>query len=332
MKKLWVGVIVVILIVGGSAAWLLARGNDEQETQTVIPTTTVQKGTIASTVDGSGELEPAVDEDVTIDGDDASKTVDSVEAEENDTVEKGDTLLTFTDGTTLEAPDDGTVTSLEVYEGDRVNVGKAVAHLTDYSDFNTVIQVDELDITKVKKGQSATITVNADPDHEYSGKVVSIAREGENTNGVSTFDVTLHLNKSDQLKAGMTATATIEIEKKSDALYLPSGAVHQSGDQYFVYLSDSSGGTDTTQGQQVEVETGIHNDRSVEITSGLEEGDSVQLTAITRENDASGSDEQNQNQMPGMNGNGGGFNGPAGGGAGQGGGFQRSGGNGGGNQ
>ncbi|GAY77027.1 efflux RND transporter periplasmic adaptor subunit [Sporolactobacillus inulinus] len=307
MKKIWITVLVVVLALGGGGTYWYLSKNKNQETQTLIPTTKVQKGTLETSVDGSGALAPAVDEDVTIDAEDASKTVDEVNVSKNDTVEKGDKLLTFTDGTTLTAPKSGSVTSVSVYQGSRVNTAEKVAHLTNYSDLNTVLSIDELDISKIKKGQKVTVTVNAFPNKTFSGKVTSIAKEGSITNGTSSFDVTVHLTKSTQLKPGMTTTAKIILEKKSNVLYLPSGAVHQNGNNYYVYQSTGSSDSnneafrrsasmESERGSQQTVSIGIHNDQSIEIKSGLTEGQTVQLNPITKSSPSSTSTNSNRGQ------------------------------------
>jgi len=330
MKKIWILILVVVLAIGGGGAFWYFTRDKSSDNQTMIPTTTVQKGTISTDVSGSGSLEPTVDKDVTIDADDASKTVYSVSVAKNDKVEKGDKLLTFTDGTTLVAPKSGTVTSFTVYAGDRVNAGQTVAHLKSYDDLSTVLSIDELDIPKIKTGQSVSVVVAAYPKKTFSGKVTSIAKEGSDTNGTSSFDVTVHLSKSTGLKPGMTTTANIVLEKKTNVLYLPSGAVHQSGDGYYVYLSSSnsnSSGEDasgrfsnveTTRGKQQTVTVGIHNDQYIEIKSGLQEGQTVQLNAITKSSGTSSSSSSSQTQMtPSMNGGGfGGGQGSFGGGTG----------------
>lgn len=328
MKKLWILILVVVLAIGGGGAFWYFTRDKSSDNQTMIPTTTVQKGTISTDVSGSGSLEPTVDKDVTIDSDDASKTLYSVSVSKNDKVEKGDKLLTFTDGTTLVAPKSGTLTSFTVYVGDRVNAGQTVAHLKSYDDLSTVLSIDELDIPKIKTGQSVSVVVAAYPKKTFSGKVTSIAKEGSDSNGTSSFDVTVHLSKSTGLKPGMTTTANIVLEKKTNVLYLPSGAVHQSGDGYYVYLSSSSSNSnssgeetsgrfsnvETTRGKQQTVTVGTHNDQYIEIKSGLQEGQTVQLNAITKSSGTSSSSSSQTQMMPSMNGGGqGSFGGGTGG-------------------
>ncbi|WP_332238803.1 efflux RND transporter periplasmic adaptor subunit [Sporolactobacillus sp. KGMB 08714] len=319
MKKGWLIVIAVIIVVGGGAFWFLNR-NSTAKAQVIIPTTVVQKGSISSDVTGSGDLTPAVDENIVIGSGDASKTVSSVNVANNATVKKGTALITYTDGTTLTAPADGTISNLSLYAGDRVSPGRAAAHLTNYSDLNMVAQIDELDIPKLKDGQAVTVTVNAYPNQKFTGTVTSIANAGTDTNGVATFNVTIHMNQSSGLKAGMTATADVVIQKKDNTLYISSGAVHQQGGQSFVYVSSSSSGGSTSAGSyggrmsgvdhqlgtRVNVTTGLHNDQSIEILSGLRAGEVVQLPAITRAASASTTTTGTGGQLFGGT-NGGGF-------------------------
>ena len=70
------------------------------------------------------------------------------------------------------------------------------------------------DISQVKLGQTAAVRVEALDSKEYVGKVVDIADEGTSSNGVATFDVTIALDTSENLKSGMTAEASIQVDKK----------------------------------------------------------------------------------------------------------------------
>ncbi|WKB36253.1 hypothetical protein QS257_03325 [Terrilactibacillus sp. S3-3] len=57
MKKWWVIGIVIVVIIGGGAAWFFLKSKPKQS-QVIIPTAVVQKGTIESKVNGSGKLVP----------------------------------------------------------------------------------------------------------------------------------------------------------------------------------------------------------------------------------------------------------------------------------
>ncbi len=335
MKK-WITVIIVVIVLAVGTTWFFSKKGETKDTGGVVTrTATVEKGTLVSNVSGSGKLVPAVDEDVKASD---TKTIDEVLVTANEKVKKDQQIVTFTDGSDpITAPASGTITQVNVYDGDRVNPGKAVAHLTNYTDLNTVIQVDELDIPKVKDKQQADIKVNAYPDKSYKGTVKSIARTGSVTNGVSSFDVTVHLSGSSGLKPGMTTTANITTNKKSNALIVPVEAVHKMNNQYYVLVPtsnkasgqsgqsnqsnqsghrNSSRQTGQTNANRVMVKTGINNDSEIEIVSGVSEGTTVELPPIVMSSSQNQSQGTNAQMRQKMFGGGGGF-----GGGGQGGSF-----------
>ena len=77
----------------------------------------------------------------------------------------------------------------------------------------------------------------------------------------------------------MSTEASITIESKEDALYVPVEAVYKSGDEKYVLVPETF--ADSTQStNKVTVETGISNDTYVEITSGLALGESIQIPIV----------------------------------------------------
>ncbi|MGE7872892.1 efflux RND transporter periplasmic adaptor subunit [Bacillus paramycoides] len=227
-------------------------------------------------------------------------TADSVSVKEGDVVDAGATLVTFTDGSILQAPVTGTITSLSVASGDSVQVSDPVAHITNYNALQTTISVDELDVPKVKEGQAVKITASAFGDETFSGKVTNVATKGTSEKGVSTFDVTVQIEDPKNMKIGMSTEASISIESKEDALYVPVEAVYTNGNEKYVLIPTSS--DDSTQStKKVKVETGISNDTYVEITKGLAKGDTVQIPRVQ----SKGKSSQGPMMMPGGNSQGG---------------------------
>jgi multidrug efflux pump subunit AcrA (membrane-fusion protein) len=291
MKKwLVIGIVVIALSLAGGIFYLK---KEPQETMAQTPTAAVEKGTLEVRVSGSGSIEPVNSEDLMVD---EVKEVDEVLVSLNDEVSEGQELITFTDGSdSITAPFSGTITALDVEEGDNVTPEKVVAHLTDYKSLQTVISVDELDVSKVKVGQTASIIANAYPEEDFSGKVTDIAREGTYENGVSTFSVTITIDQPKSLKVGMSVEASILVESKENALLLPIEAVRKQGDRKYVFVPQESEDAVTT--VRKEVKTGLANESYIEITEGLEEGEIVQLPAITTSSQQQG---RNENMfMPG---------------------------------
>ena len=305
--KKWISILGVLIIVLGAGAWYVLK-NKSQPVMNQAVSVAVQKGKLDVKVTGSGSTQSVTNEDITAD---SNKVVDSVLVSANDVVKKGQELITFTDGSdSIVAPADGTITSISVQAGDRVTSGKAVAHITNYSDLETIIQVDELDIPKVQVGQSVTLKVNSFPDTTYTGKVTDVAKEGTVSNGVSSFNVTVHIDDPKDVKIGMTTEASILTDSKDNVLYVPVEAVHTRGDQKFVLVQSStasSNGQTSSKGktnsngqanmERKLVKTGIHNEDYVEITEGLQEGDHVQLPMAAQGNAANNNNNKQKGFM-----------------------------------
>lgn len=190
------------------------------------------------------------------------------------------------------APIDGTIVEQNVREGDLIkpltgsSSNEPAATIVDYSKMQVVLAIDELDISKVKEGMPVKITADALPDQVFEGSVEKIADEGISQNNVSTFDVTVTLDKTPELKAGMTVNAEISVAKKQNVLMLPVEAIqHKDGKSFVIPVKDESAASQGNSSnndkkrpspmQMVEVKTGISNDDYIEIMSGLNEGDMV---------------------------------------------------------
>ncbi|HEX2924736.1 MAG TPA: efflux RND transporter periplasmic adaptor subunit [Ruminiclostridium sp.] len=141
---------------------------------------------------------------------------------------------------------DGTVTAVTYSTGDSVKAGDTLISIRDFNQMQFVIPVDELDISKIKVGQEASITVDALPETNtkpLSGEVISRAMEGTSTNGVATYDVTIKINETKDLLAGMNANADIILNKEENVLRIPLEAVTKMGDRSFVrVLSNGQNG------------------------------------------------------------------------------------------
>jgi HlyD family secretion protein len=288
MKK-WILIAVGVLIVGFVGYQWVSAKSSPQSALAQERTAAVQKGKLDVKISGSGTVQPVTSEDIksTVD----TNEIDEVLVSTGEEVKKGAILMTYVDGSDpIIAPADGVITTLAIQNGERVNNGQVVAHLTNYKDLQTVVQIDELDIPKIKMDQTATLKVNAYPDQNFTGKVTEVAEEGTSANGVSTFDVTIHIDKPDKLKVGMSAEASILTASKENALFVPLDAVYTRNNQkYVITLSD---GTGTTGTEQKIVKTGLANEDYVEITEGITEGETIQLPQL-----AKGSSTNNTNRM-----------------------------------
>ncbi|MDR4945382.1 efflux RND transporter periplasmic adaptor subunit [Neobacillus cucumis] len=310
MKK-WIWILISVIVVGyvGYQYFHAKSTSASTSTTTSTRTATVQKGKLEVTISGSGTVAAVTTEDIKATED--NNEIDQVLVSAGDEVTAGQELVTFTDDSNpITATTAGTITSVSVAAGDRINKGMVVAHLTNYNDLQTVVAVDELDIPKVKVGQTVTLTASAYPDATYTGKVTAVAEEGTSSSGSSTFNVTIHIDKPANLKVGMSTSATILTASKTDALYVPADAIYtNSNNEKYVIIADSTSGTT----EQKTVKTGIETDEYVEITSGVTEGQTVQLPEVTSSSSSSSQGGMMQGGMGSMGGMQGGGMPPSGG-------------------
>lgn len=214
---------------------------------------------------------------------------------------------------TIKAPFDGVVSSVDIKKGDSVSSGAAAFSIITKQQI-AEISLNEVDITKVKVGQKATLTFDAVEDLTLTGQVAEVDIAGAVSSGVVSYSAQITLDTQDErVKAGMSVTASIITETKTDVLVVPAGAVKTSGGQSYVLAVDSSiakaalsastaSGKSTSVALSIQpakktVVTGSSNDSYVEITSGLEEGDVVvsQTSSSSSSNSSSSSGSSNKN-------------------------------------
>jgi multidrug efflux pump subunit AcrA (membrane-fusion protein) len=280
MMKKWVMLAVGLMVAGFVGYQYYSSKTSSQTVLAQVRTATVQKGTLEVKISGSGTVQPVTSEDIK--AKDNNNEIDEVLVATGEEVKEGDELITFTDGSDpITAPASGIVTTISVSAGERVTSGQVVAHVTNYKDLQTVVQIDELDIPKIKKDQTVSLKINAFPDQAYTGKVASVSEEGTSSNGVSTFDVIIHIDKPENLKVGMSTEASILTASKESALYVPLDAIHSSNGEKYVQVLSSTTSSQTNGGsEQKTVKTGLANEDYVEITEGVTEGEVVQLPQL----------------------------------------------------
>ena len=159
--------------------------------------------------------------------------------------------------------------------------GMDLLYLPDISSMLVDAQISEVDLSKVRVGLPAEITLDAFPGVHFKGEVVTIgnlakrriSRATGKPSGARVFDVTVKVLASDpRLKPGLTATVDIVSSELEQAIYVPMEAVFfDEKDQPFVYVK----GQDRVQERPVEL--GESNDRVTIVTKHLSPGEEVLL-------------------------------------------------------
>ncbi|MFB5195702.1 efflux transporter periplasmic adaptor subunit [Bacillus sp. AFS073361] len=306
MKK-WIVIAGSVLVIGFVGYQWKPLSLSSQTVSAQVRTAVVQKGTLNVNISGSGTVQAVTSEDIKSKFDNSE--IDEVLVEVGEKVNKGDELITFSDGSDpITSSATGVITSLAVSAGERVTNGQVVAHVTNYNELQTVVQIDEQDISKIKKKQSVDLTVNAFPDQTFTGKVSAISEEGTSSSGVSTFAVTIHIDKPDQLKVGMSTEARILTVSKKDALYVPLDAVYTSNKDKYVIINSKSTDHNNSETKKKTIQTGLANEDYVEITKGLSEGETIKLPQLAKASSSKTSTTNTQGSVFGGLGNAGGMN------------------------
>lgn len=176
---------------------------------------------------------------------------------------------------------------------------------TEYSEYETAafsiaeqdkttvsINVDELDILSVKEGQTAEITLDALEDQSFQGTITNIS-QAVSGSGSTKYPVEITLERTEDMRVGMSASATIYIDEAKDAVLIPAEALQERKDKTFVYTKKDEEGNLSG---ETEVTTGLSDGNRAEIVSGLSEGDTVYYLR------AGSDDSENAQQFPGMGG------------------------------
>lgn len=148
-----------------------------------------------------------------------------------------------------------------------------VASVTSQEHMTLDVTVDELDISKIYVGQSATVTVDALAGEHFSATVSQISNSGTNDGGSSKFTVELTLEKSGDMLPGMTASAFIQLDTGENLLCVPAAALGEENGKTVLYTSYDE--KNAVLGSPVPVTIGAADAEYVQILIGLSEGDTV---------------------------------------------------------
>ncbi|MDO4265169.1 MAG: HlyD family efflux transporter periplasmic adaptor subunit [Eubacteriales bacterium] len=143
---------------------------------------------------------------------------------------------------TITAPISGQVISKSGKVGDKISRSSGSSDTTlaiiyDLSELTFEMSIDELDISKVEVGQEVEVTADAFEDETYTGHVTNVSLNGSNSNGVTTYPVTVTMDDMGDLLPSMNVDGTIILEKAEDVLYIPINALQRGN---IVYVRDTS--------------------------------------------------------------------------------------------
>ncbi|RAR71784.1 efflux RND transporter periplasmic adaptor subunit [Flavobacterium aciduliphilum] len=216
--------------------------------------------------------------------------------------------------TTIYAPNDGTVSKLNVELGERIlgtqqMAGTELLRVANLNNMEVEVDVNENDIVKINIGDETKIQVDAYLKKEFKGIVTSISNSASTTttaDQVTNFKVKVRILKESYadliagkpasyspFRPGMTATVDVITKRKEHVIGVPISAVVIKSDttakKKVEMPQDSKDQVKSKSDKKYEcvfvkvgdkakirvVKTGIQDDTNIEILSGLKPGDEI---------------------------------------------------------
>ncbi len=138
---------------------------------------------------------------------------------------------------TVEAPLSGTVISLPVSKGTIITSatgasgGTTLMTIADLSLVRMRVTIDEVEMANVRAGQSASVAVDAFPDHPFEGVVEKIEPQAVVTQGVTFFQALVSIsNKDGLLMPGMNGEVTIRALDLKQVVQIPIDAIRPTNE------------------------------------------------------------------------------------------------------
>lgn len=204
-----------------------------------------------------------------------------VEADLAKTQRKMQEMLDLMGRFDVKAPKGGMVIYQRSWNGTKRKVGSSispwnpiVATLPDMSSMISRAYINEVDISKISKGQQVEVGVDAFPDKQFAAEIIDVANVGEQRPGsdAKVFEVIIRLSETDSvLKPGMTTSNRIMVSHFDSVLSVPLEALRVTDSARFVYKKAAVGLNKT------KVTTGKANDNFIIVEDGLNENDEVTL-------------------------------------------------------
>jgi RND family efflux transporter MFP subunit len=177
--------------------------------------------------------------------------------------------------TTLVADADGVVVSVAAEPGQVVAAGQPVLKLARAGEKEVVINAPEGQLARFKVGQEVGISLWADPNTLFPGRIREIAGGADPVTRTYAVRVSA-MNAPAQAQLGMTANVVFNPAADGNLVLLPLSALARGGNDAAVWIVDPK----TSRVKLRKVAIGQFREDGVTITSGLAGGDVVVTAGV----------------------------------------------------
>ena len=176
--------------------------------------------------------------------------------------------------------------------------GANIIELPDLSLMESVTYVNEVDVSKVKKGLKVAVKMDAFQDSTYWGEIsdiASIGRVKDNNSKLKVYEVLIKMvQHSEKLKPGMTTANKMIVNEIPNVLYVPIESVFEKNGKKVVFVKNGSSF------ELREVETGDKGEDYIIIKKGINEGEEIALEDPFEKSDSKNNNDNKSNvSLPG---------------------------------
>lgn len=173
----------------------------------------------------------------------------------------------FTQGDVV-SPVPGAINELFVDPGEWVNTGDPVAEIVDATSIRININVPELDVRYLDKGQVVRVIVDAYPEETWEGEVDFVAYKADET--TKTFRVRVVVPNNDlRIRPGMLARVSMQRRTIDQAITAPLHAIMDKGGERLLFVAENG----VARAHKIKI--GVISGSRIQILEGLEAGEAL---------------------------------------------------------
>ena len=184
--------------------------------------------------------------------------------------------------TRLRAPIAGRVANLNAEINENIMAGFTILTLTSGSDIEVTVGIPDAFIAMVNEGDVVDVEVSSIAGRNFSGVISEVSYIVGSSS--TTYPVTIKLeNSSENIRPGMTANVTFNLTSgnETETILVPSVAVGEENDENFVYVVQIIQGDTATVHKRI-VSVGELTGAGFEITEGLKDSEMVVTAGISK--------------------------------------------------
>jgi len=179
-------------------------------------------------------------------------------------LQAGELMVGYTE---IRAPFGGLIINRYVAFAEQVSMNAPLFRISDFNPLLCPIQVPERELSRLRVGQAAYLTVEPYPGRRFDASVLRIRPVVDARTG--TVKVTLEVKGQGKLRPGMFSRVFVETETRQGALVIPKAALSLESIGDVVYVAQEN------LASRREVELGFSEGDFVEVASGVAAGESV---------------------------------------------------------